>query len=83
MCILQLREDGELREGGGRQRRDVGLLEGRVELGEEATALLRAEVDAALQAGVFGSPSVVVDGEPFWGIDKFEQIDRWLTRGGW
>lgn len=51
--------------------------------GEEATALLRAEVDAALQAGVFGSPTVVVDGEPFWGIDKFEQIDRWLTRGGW
>ena len=50
---------------------------------EEATALLRAEVDAALQAGVFGSPTVVVDGEPFWGIDKFEQIDRWLVRGGW
>ena len=36
-----------------------------------------------LQAGVFGSPTVVVNGEPFWGIDKFEQIDRWLTRGGW
>jgi 2-hydroxychromene-2-carboxylate isomerase len=51
--------------------------------GEEATALLRAEVDAALKAGVFGSPTVVVDGEPFWGIDKFEQIHRWLTRGGW
>lgn len=50
---------------------------------EEAVALLRAEVDASLQAGVFGSPTVVVDGEPFWGIDKFEQIDRWLTRGGW
>ena len=51
--------------------------------GEEAAALLRAEIDAALQAGVFGSPTVLVDGEPFWGIDKFEQIDRWLTRGGW
>lgn len=51
--------------------------------GEEAATLLRAEVDAALKAGVFGSPTVVVDGEPFWGIDKFEQIDRWLTRGGW
>ena len=51
--------------------------------GEEAAALLRAEVDAALQAGVFGSPTVVVDGEPFWGIDKFEQIDRWLASGGW
>ncbi|MBT9462908.1 2-hydroxychromene-2-carboxylate isomerase [Hydrogenophaga sp.] len=50
---------------------------------DEAAALLRAEVDAALQAGVFGSPTVVVDGEPFWGIDKFEQIHRWLQRGGW
>ena len=51
--------------------------------GDEAAALLRAEVDAALQAGVFGSPTVVVDGEPFWGVDKFEQIDRWLSVGGW
>jgi len=50
---------------------------------EEATALLRAEVDAALQAGVFGSPTVVVDGEPFWGVDKLEQAERWLARGGW
>jgi 2-hydroxychromene-2-carboxylate isomerase len=50
---------------------------------DEATALLRAEVDAALQAGVFGSPTVVVDGEPFWGVDKLEQAERWLERGGW
>jgi 2-hydroxychromene-2-carboxylate isomerase len=38
----------------------------------------RAEVDAALAKGVFGSPYVVVDGEPFWGLDRFDQIDRWL-----
>lgn len=50
---------------------------------DEAARLLRAEVDAALAAGIFGSPTVVVDGEPFWGIDKFEQIERWLERGGW
>jgi 2-hydroxychromene-2-carboxylate isomerase len=31
---------------------------------------------------VFGSPFVIVDGEPFWGLDRFEQIDRWLARGG-
>lgn len=51
--------------------------------GEEAASLLRAMVEASLQAGVFGSPTVVVDGEPFWGVDKLEQVDRWLARGGW
>lgn len=39
----------------------------------------KAEVDAALARGVFGSPYMVVDGEPFWGVDRFEQIDRWLA----
>jgi 2-hydroxychromene-2-carboxylate isomerase len=38
----------------------------------------RAEVDAAIAKGVFGSPYVVVDGEPFWGIDRFDQLERWL-----
>jgi 2-hydroxychromene-2-carboxylate isomerase len=23
----------------------------------------------------------VVDGEPFWGVDRFDQIDRWLSSG--
>jgi len=38
----------------------------------------RAEVEAALAKGVFGSPYIVVDGEPFWGIDRFDQLERWL-----
>ena len=38
----------------------------------------KAEVDAALAKGVFGSPYIIVDGEPFWGVDRFEQIERWL-----
>lgn len=50
---------------------------------DEAAALLRAEVDASLQAGIFGSPTVVIDGEPFWGVDKLEQAERWLASGGW
>ena len=36
----------------------------------------------AIAAGVFGSPFVVIDGEPFWGVDRLEQIERWLTEGG-
>jgi len=44
---------------------------------------LKTEVDAAIERGVFGSPYIVVDGEPFWGSDRLEQVDRWLTTGGW
>lgn len=42
---------------------------------------LKAEVDRAIAAGVFGSPFFVVDGEPFWGVDRFDQIERWLAEG--
>jgi 2-hydroxychromene-2-carboxylate isomerase len=44
---------------------------------------LKTEVEAALARGVFGSPFVIVDGEPFWGVDRFDQIDKWLATGGW
>lgn len=50
---------------------------------DEAGALLRGAVDASLKAGIFGSPTVVVDGEPFWGVEKFGLIDEWLSQGGW
>ena len=50
---------------------------------DEAAALLRAEVEASLAQGVFGSPTVIADGEPFWGVDKLDQLERWLQRGGW
>lgn len=43
---------------------------------------LKREVDGAIAAGVFGSPYVIVDGEPFWGLDRFDQIDRWLREDG-
>jgi 2-hydroxychromene-2-carboxylate isomerase len=44
---------------------------------------LRNEVDAAIERGVFGSPYIVVDGEPFWGADRLHQVERWLETGGW
>ena len=43
---------------------------------------LKNEVDAALAKGVFGSPYIIVDGEPFWGNDRLDQVDAWLTTGG-
>ena len=43
---------------------------------------LKCDVDEAISRGVFGSPFVFVDGEPFWGLDRFDQIERWLATGG-
>jgi 2-hydroxychromene-2-carboxylate isomerase len=43
---------------------------------------LKRDVDEAIGKGVFGSPYVIVDGEPFWGIDHFDQIEKWLATGG-
>lgn len=50
---------------------------------EESRTDLRDAVAAALERGVFGSPFIIVDGEPFWGSDRLELVDEWLTRGGW
>ena len=44
---------------------------------------LRAENDAAIERGVFGSPTVFVGDEMFWGHDRLDMIDRWLETGGW
>lgn len=35
--------------------------------------------DDALAKGVFGVPYVLADGEPFWGYDRFPQLERWLA----
>jgi 2-hydroxychromene-2-carboxylate isomerase len=44
---------------------------------------LRREVDAAIGRGVFGSPYIVIDGEPFWGADRLDHVEKWLATGGW
>jgi 2-hydroxychromene-2-carboxylate isomerase len=45
-------------------------------------ARLREECDAAIKKGVFGSPFIIVDGEPFWGADRLEHVEKWLDTGG-
>lgn len=49
----------------------------------EVKERFKNEVDAALRKGVCGSPFVIVDGEPFWGTDRFDHVSRWLATGGW
>ena len=40
-----------------------------------------ADSQAAIDAGVFGAPSYVVDGEIFWGQDRLDFLERRLRRG--
>ena len=44
---------------------------------------LKDETAEAIGNGVFGSPFIVIDGEPFWGADRLWMICRWLKSGGW
>lgn len=41
---------------------------------------LKAEISTAMAKGVFGSPFLIVDGEPYWGFDRFDQIEAQLKR---
>ncbi|MEP7262300.1 MAG: 2-hydroxychromene-2-carboxylate isomerase [Usitatibacter sp.] len=64
-------------------------------LGIDATALAagledpavkdraKREVEAAIAARVFGSPFFIVDGEPFWGVDRMGMAEEWIKSGGW
>ena len=40
----------------------------------------KANTKQALEAGVFGAPSYVVEGEIFWGQDRLDFLDRKLAR---
>ena len=39
---------------------------------------LKQETQAAIDAGVFGAPFFIVEGESFWGSDRIWMIKRWL-----
>lgn len=39
---------------------------------------VRAQTDEALAHGVFGVPTVLADGELFWGLDSFPHLERRL-----
>lgn len=44
---------------------------------------LKDETAAAMARGVFGSPFIFVDDEPFWGHDRLATVEEWLESGGW
>jgi len=45
-------------------------------------AQLKANCDRALEEGMCGAPFMVVDEQPFWGVDRLPQLERWLQTGG-
>lgn len=44
---------------------------------------LKEETGAAVERGVFGSPFIFVDDEPFWGSDRLWMVKKWMESGGW
>jgi 2-hydroxychromene-2-carboxylate isomerase len=45
----------------------------------EAKLELKANIQEAIAAGVFGVPSFVVDGELFWGKDSLPDLERYVN----
>jgi len=62
---------------------EQGLSPARLEEAHSQTVHERYEVDSqlAIDAGVFGAPSYVIDGEIFWGQDRLDFVQRRLARG--
>jgi 2-hydroxychromene-2-carboxylate isomerase len=48
----------------------------------EVKARLKSETDAAILKGMFGAPFFMVNDEPFWGVDRLPQLEKWLATGG-
>jgi len=48
----------------------------------EVKLIARQRGEEAVARGVFGSPWIFVDGEPFWGSDRLPMVERWLE-GPW
>jgi len=46
----------------------------------EMEAALASATDEARQAGIFGAPSFIVDGELFWGDDRVHDALAWARR---
>jgi len=79
---LDTDDPDEIARLGSRLGLDRGLmLAGMADSEVKATA--RQHGESAVARGVFGSPWIFVDGEPFWGSDRLAMVERWLAGGAW
>ena len=63
---------GAIKQGGGAAARDKHIKLGKL--------MQRYRIRVLLDVG---SPYIVIDGEPFWGSDRLDQVGKWLETGGW
>jgi 2-hydroxychromene-2-carboxylate isomerase len=49
----------------------------------DVKAELRAHTDVAVAAGVFGVPTIELEGRPFWGLDALPMVRDALLGGAW
>jgi 2-hydroxychromene-2-carboxylate isomerase len=47
----------------------------------EGKARVRTQTERAIADGVFGVPTMLVEGELFWGVDALPELDRFLASG--
>jgi 2-hydroxychromene-2-carboxylate isomerase len=50
---------------------------------DEVKAQLKALTDTALERGVFGVPTIEVDGKLFWGLDALPMLRAYLDGSAW
>ncbi|PPE70102.1 2-hydroxychromene-2-carboxylate isomerase [Caldimonas thermodepolymerans] len=62
---------------------ETGLPASRIEDAHSQAAHERYELDTelAIEAGVFGAPTYVIEGELFWGQDRLDFVERRLAKG--
>ena len=73
---------------------DINLTQTLSEIGQDKLRVLKLagssdvesvyldQTERAKQAGIFGSPSFIVDGELFWGDDRLEDAIDWASKAG-
>ena len=50
---------------------------------DDGRSLLRAATEQAIARGVFGSPTIDVDGNLVFGVDRLWMVRHWLEHGAW
>jgi len=51
--------------------------------GEAVKSELRAHTDVAIQRGLFGVPTIELDGRAFWGLDALPMVRAALLGDAW